>query len=151
MMRDVDFMDIAETFAKKSHCQSFQVGAVAVRDGRIIATGINGTPEGTVNCDEVFGAKDGTQLWRETHSAWSDVHEVHAEQNIIALAARKGIPLEGATVYTTLEPCPHCLKLMVATKIARVVFKDDYVRSNWKKSNLVPSWPIVVEQLKGDE
>ena len=132
---DIMFMKMTYLFAQRSHCKSFKVAAIAVRDGRILFTGINGTPHGYLNCDEMF---EGTALknpeapdwqqkhWREEHHKWSLIHEAHAEQNLIGGACRNCISLEGATVYLPMQPCQDCLKLMIVSGIKEIVFVDYY-------------------------
>ena len=144
------FSDIAKRFAAESHCISRKVAAIAVKDNRIVATGINGTPEGTCNCDEHWEKqyKDGNDfadglsfdkafsLWitdndfREMHHVWSKENEMHAEQNLVSHAARKGIPLEGSTVYVTLSPCIDCAKLLIGVKPAKIVYLEKYDKSD---------------------
>lgn len=123
-MTDKQFLQIAAIAAESSHCVSLKVGAVLVRGGRVVSTGYNGTPPGFVNCN---------QEWRvrcDAHTAWSNTHEIHAEQNAIIFAARHGISTEGCTMYTTIEPCHQCVKLMIAAGITRVVYSEGYYRED---------------------
>ena len=117
-MHDV-FMKTAFQFAKKSHCVSHHVGAVIVKDNRIIVTGMNGTPEGLPNCDEVFD-KDGFD--REAHHHWSKDNEIHAEMNAIGFAAKHNVEVEGADMYVTISPCKECLKNICATGIKNIYY-----------------------------
>lgn len=117
-MHDV-FMLTAFHFASKSHCVSHHVGAVIVSGGRIISTGINGTPEDMPNCDEIF---DKDNFDREKHHLWSKDNEIHAEMNAIAFAARKDIGIEGADMYVTISPCNDCLKNMIPAGIKNVYY-----------------------------
>ena len=127
---DNTFLDVCEAFAKHSACVSFQVAAVAVQDGRIVATGINGTPSGYCNCNNSLLDHNKDGFNRELHHQWSLVHEVHSEQNLIATAAKNGIQLSKSTVYVTMTPCTDCMKLMIAAGIKRIVYRRQYDKSN---------------------
>ena len=124
---DKRFMELTEQVATWSSCfkEDRQVGAVIVRNKRILSTGYNGAPEGVKSCKEKgecirlkSGIESGTQLER--------CYSVHAEQNAIVSAARLGVSLEGATLYCTHQPCVICAKLIVNAGIKRVVYKDGY-------------------------
>ena len=124
---DKRFMELTEQVATWSSCfkEDRQVGAVIVRDKRILSTGYNGAPEGVKSCKEKgeclrlkMGITSGTHL--ET------CYSVHAEQNAIVSAARLGVKLDGATLYCTHQPCVICAKLIVNAGIKRVVYKDGY-------------------------
>jgi len=112
------FMKTAFLFAEKSHCMSHHVGAVIVKDKRIIATGYNGTPPGFPNCDEVF--KDSFD--REKHHQWSKDNELHAEMNCIMYSAKNGVNINGADMYVTISPCNDCLKNLTASGIKNVYY-----------------------------
>lgn len=145
MNREVMFLDIAETIAKQSHCVRIQVGAVLVKDTRIISTGYNGTPSSFINCADYF--KDSSFYKdseagripnatpssedREAHHKWSTKFEVHAEMNALLYAARVGISTSGCTMYVTHQPCHQCLKNMIAADIYAVVYRHPYDRSDW--------------------
>jgi dCMP deaminase len=117
------FMGIAEHLSQLSKCVSKQVAAVAVRDNRIIATGINGSPVGYTNCCDIFDRDD---FNRQQHHEWSLTHEIHAEMNLILFAARHGIILDGCTLYTLLQPCEDCTKNILMSSISRVIYKTEY-------------------------
>ncbi|MEM2159499.1 MAG: deaminase [Candidatus Nitrosotenuis sp.] len=119
------FIGIACDFSELSHCVSQHVACLFVLDNRIIATGINGTAEGEVNCDELFPAQG---FDAAAHRTWSDMHEIHAELNALIWAGRRGISLEGATVYSSLQPCSQCLKNLIPLKVKRIVFERYYNR-----------------------
>ena len=122
---DKTFLMMAKILAEQSHCVSRHVGAFFVRDGRILVSGINGTIKGETNCDEVFVG----ETWNmKDHREWSDKNELHAEQNGIIYAAKHGVSLDGSTVYSTLQPCDHCIKMIAAVGVKRVVFSQYYDR-----------------------
>lgn len=122
---DLKFLEIAECMAQMSHCQSRKVCAIAVRDNRIIATGINGTIEGQLNCDEVFinGVNESN---RAEHHEWSLKYELHAEANLISESAKNGIKLSGSTIYVTLQPCKQCTLYLTSLGVSRVVYLNSY-------------------------
>jgi dCMP deaminase len=123
------FIDIAKRYAQESHCLSWKVACLAVKEGRILCTGINGSLPGEENCDDHWNpgpifAK--TPRWREEHHVWSLAHEVHAEQNMIAMAAKLGISLDGCTIYNTTEPCQDCIKILLALHPKAIYFDEAY-------------------------
>lgn len=113
---DTAYLRMAKSWAKLSHCQRKQVGALIVRDDMIISDGYNGTPSGFDNCCENESG--------ETH--W---YVLHAEANAILKVAKSTNNAKGATLYLTLSPCKDCSKLILQAGIVRVVFiqlyKDD--------------------------
>lgn len=133
---DKTFLDIANVIANKSKCQSLQVGAVIVKDNRVISMGINGTPNGFKNCNDIEFTdtykRDNINIdnckykSNEVHTAWSMMHEIHAEMNAILYAAKNGIPIDGTTIYVTHEPCDQCLKNIIQSGIKRVVYLHKY-------------------------
>ena len=117
------FLQIAKIMGDNSHCVSHKVGAVLVKNNRIISTGINGTPSGYINCDEVFTSDD---FNRKKHHIWSNLNELHAEVNMLAIAAREGISTKDSIVYTTISPCTNCSKMLIAAGIKTVIFNELY-------------------------
>lgn len=123
------FMLLTEIFAKQSHCRRLQVAALIVKDGRILSVGYNGTPKGLTNCDEIFSETDLTdKSFSDEHHRWSDINELHAEQNAISWAAKQGISIIGATMYVKYSPCRHCTKMIIASGIKRLVYQLPYDR-----------------------
>ncbi len=117
---DEYFMDIAFTVATRSTCDRAHVGAVLVRDRRILATGYNGAPAGLPHCDEAG------HLMIDGHC----VRTLHAEQNAIIQAALHGINTEGATAYVTHQPCLTCAKMIINAGVRRVVYAGNYPDEN---------------------
>lgn len=117
------FMRILNEFSKLSHCVSKKVAAMAVKDGRIIATGINGTAPGYTNCDDIF---DAASFDRDLHHQFSNTYEVHAEMNMILYAAKNGISLNGATLYCSMMPCWNCIKHISVTGIKTIIYSTKY-------------------------
>jgi len=115
------FLEIAEVVAKRATCDRKHVGAVVVSpEHQILSTGYNGSPPGAPHCDDV-----GHEL-KEMGGRQSCVRTIHAEANAIAQAARNGVRLSGATLYTTASPCYDCGKLIANTGIKKIVFSEQY-------------------------
>ena len=122
--RDEIFMNIAYEIASLSNCVSMQVGAVIVKDCRIVSMGYNGSPAGYTNCNDVFTERG------PKHTAWSNKYEIHAELNAILFAAKNGIAIDGATIYCTHQPCRECSKNLIQSGIKKIIYKTEYYRLN---------------------
>ena len=121
---DSYFMQIAQVIARRSTCLRRQVGAVMVKDQRILSTGYNGSPAGLLHCDEVGCLRQSLSVPSgERHEI---CRAVHAEQNALVQAAKHGIAIIGADLYTTHQPCVLCMKLMINVGIRRVVYTHSY-------------------------
>jgi len=121
---DQYFMEMAELASKRSTCLRRKVGAVLVKDRRILTTGYNGAPKKLPHCEE-------TGCLREQKNVPSGQrHEIcrgiHAEQNLIAQSAVHGVKTEGATVYCTNQPCSICTKLLINAGIKKIYYKNPY-------------------------
>ncbi len=118
------FLKIASVVAERSTCRRHHVGAVAVRDKHILATGYNGAPSGLKDCLELGCLRD------ELNIPSGERHEIcrgiHAEQNVIIQASLHGLSLEGSTIYATHTPCVLCAKMLVNAKIKRYVSFGKY-------------------------
>jgi len=144
MINDKIFTNIAKEIASASKCVSKQVGAVIVKEGRILSTGYNGTPAGYQNCCEYWDGK-----YTKEHHEWSKTYEIHAEMNAIIWAARKGISIEGATIYVTLEPCSECSKNLIASGIKRIVYEKAYEHTNSEVvSKFIHDNGVIIEQIQ---
>lgn len=110
------FMDIAGRVALRSTCPRRSVGAVIVKQKRILATGYNGAPSGMDHCTDV-GC-----LMVDGHC----VRTLHAEQNAILQAAQFGVSTQGAEIFTTSSPCLNCAKMIINAGITRVWFQEGY-------------------------
>lgn len=118
---DTIFMELAENLARRSHCIKAQVGAVLVKDTRIISIGYNGPPAGTHNCDEEF-----PESGCPRDSKGSCSLALHAEQNAILYAVKNGSNIEGSTLYVTLAPCISCARVIYTMKISKVLYLHSY-------------------------
>jgi len=146
-MKEEFFIRVLNELKQESKCVSWQVGALIVKDGRIISTGYNGTLKDAPNCCDVHNSKN---FDRSVHSKWSASHEVHAEANAIAMAAKSGIQLEGCFCYCSLQPCTTCLLLLIQSGIKEIVYVDDYDRSGWTPEllNNIKRLGIVLRKYK---
>lgn len=124
---DVRFMEMAGVVAGWSSCyqDNRQVGAVIVKDKRILTTGYNGAPSGIISCKEK-GECLRKKLNIESGTRHEVCYAVHAEQNAIIQAAKIGVSVQGATIYVTHQPCSICTKMIINSGIKRVIFKEGY-------------------------
>jgi len=125
---DEYFMEMAEVTKRRADCLRRRVGAVIVRDFRIISTGYNGTPHGIKNCSEGGCSRC---LARQQGKLKSGEKEescicIHAEQNAIIQAAYLGTSTKGGTLYSTTNPCSSCAKMLINSGIVRVVCKMEH-------------------------
>lgn len=124
---DEYFLKIASVVAERATCRRHHVGAVAVRDKHILATGYNGAPAGFKDCLELGCLRDEQNI--ESGTRHEICRAVHAEQNAIIQAALHGVSLEGSTIYATHTPCVLCAKMLVNARIKRYVsfgiYSDD--------------------------
>ena len=117
------YMEVAEAFAKRSHSRRLKVGAVAVRDTRILAEGYNGTLQGTDNnCENVVGYDD--KLNKEILVTKPEV--IHAEENIIIKLAKFGTASMGASMVCTHACCLPCAVLLIGCGFKEFIYKEDY-------------------------
>lgn len=111
------FMTCAVAASKLSTARRAQVGAILVRDGRIIATGYNGQPYNVDNCCEIENA-DGTLTTKST--------VVHAELNVILFCAKHGISTNDTSLYITLSPCEACVTSIIQAGIKKIYYLEHY-------------------------
>lgn len=109
-------MSIAHVVAQRATCSRRQVGAVLVRDGRILGQGYNGAPPGEKHCLDVGCAME----------AGHCIRSLHAEENLIAHCAMYGIDTRGAEVYVTVKPCYRCDRLLHAAGIQHTYWYEEY-------------------------
>ena len=122
---DEYFMEVASSIAKRATCDRGRSGCVIARANQILATGYVGAPAGLPHCDEA-----GHQLRKVLHEDGSItqhcVRTVHAEQNAICQAAKRGVAIEGATLYCRMTPCRACAMMIINCGIVRVVAERRY-------------------------
>ncbi|MCA1951074.1 MAG: cytidine/deoxycytidylate deaminase family protein [Treponema sp.] len=122
---DEYFMEVCNAIAKRATCDRGRSGCVIAKDNQLLVTGYVGAPAGLPHCDEV-----GHQLKKMVHEDGTItthcVRTVHAEQNAICQAAKRGIAIEGATLYCKMTPCRTCTMLIINCGIKRVVCQKKY-------------------------
>ena len=118
------FLDLARMVSTRSTCLRRQVGAVVVRDKRILSTGYNGAPTGLAHCDQAGCIRE--QLKVPSGERHEICRAIHAEQNAIIQAATFGVSLAGATIYVTHHPCVLCSKMIINSGIRQVVYLEGY-------------------------
>ncbi len=121
---DEYFLEIARLVSKRSTCLRRKVGALVVKDRRILATGYNGTPSGIRHCGEVGCLRDKLKIPSgERHEL---CRGLHAEQNVLLQASLHGVSLSGSSIYVTNQPCIICAKMIINAGIKEVVMADHY-------------------------
>jgi dCMP deaminase len=121
---DEYFMELAEVVAKRSTCLRRNIGAVVVKDKRVLATGYNGAPTGLSHCSEVGCLRE--RLGIPSGERVEMCRGLHAEQNALVQAARYGIPLEGSVIYCTNQPCVACAKMLINAGVTKIIYKYPY-------------------------
>ena len=146
MTRDEYYMTIAIAVRKKANCLGRRVGAVIVKENRIISTGYNGTPKGMTNC------LDGDCVRRKNKETYAssvgyDVCIcVHAEQNALITAAGFGNSIEDAVIFSTLRPCFDCSKAMLQAKVQTIYYIHDWQHPI---GTLQEQYLLVQDKLRG--
>lgn len=121
---DEYFMNMAKLVATRSTCVRRQVGAVIVKDKRVLSTGYNGAPKGSKHCDELGCIR--VELNVPSGTRHELCRGVHAEQNAVIQAAYFGVSVKGSTIYTTTYPCSMCAKLLINAGIKEIVYLEGY-------------------------
>jgi len=122
---DEYFMEVVNAVSRRGTCDRGRTGCVIVKDRQILATGYVGSAAGDEHCDEA-GHQYQKRLNSDGTVSEHCVRTVHAEQNAIAQAAKRGVAIDGATIYMKLESCPVCAKMLVNAGIKRVVCQQRY-------------------------
>ena len=124
---DEYFMGITQMVAQRSTCLRRKVGAILVRDKRIIATGYNGAPAKVSHCLDIGCLREQQGIPSgERHEL---CRGLHAEQNAIIQAALHGFSIEGSTLYCTNMPCTICSKMLINARIEKIYYKEGYADS----------------------
>ena len=121
---DEYFMSIAEMVSTRSTCLRRKVGAVLVKDKRIISTGYNGPPSGLKHPDEVGCLRE--QLGVPSGQRHELCRGLHAEQNAIIQAALHGVSTKGSVLYCTHCPCSLCVKMLINAGVVKVIYREGY-------------------------
>lgn len=136
---DEYFMQMAILASQRSTCLRRKVGAVIVKDKRVLSTGYNGSPKGTEHCEKKGCIRQQMNIPSGTR------HElcrgVHAEQNAVIQAAYFGISIKDATIYTTTFPCSMCAKILINAGIKEIVYTtgyaDDLSKDLFKETKII--------------
>lgn len=135
---DQYFVSIVTRVATRSTCRRRHVGAVIVKEKRILATGYNGAPSGLKHCLEVGCLREDAGI--ESGHRQELCRGLHAEQNSIIQAALHGVSIQGAVIYTTHQPCTLCAKMIINSGIVRVLYltpyPDDLARSIFAEAGI---------------
>jgi len=126
---DEYFLKLAAVVAERSTCRRHHVGAIAVRNKRILVTGYNGAPSGFRDCLELGCLRDAMHI--PSGERQEVCRAVHAEQNCVAQSSLHGVTLEGAVIYCTHSPCRLCAKLLVQARVSRFVTFGVYADSEF--------------------
>jgi dCMP deaminase len=121
---DEYFQELTSVVASRSTCLRRKVGALIVRDKRILATGYNGAPSGLPHCLDAGCMREAMGI--PSGERQELCRGLHAEQNAIIQAGLHGVSTKGGTIYVTLEPCVTCAKMIINAGIERVVYRDSY-------------------------
>jgi dCMP deaminase len=122
---DEYFLSLVTVIGKRATCDRGKSGCLVVKDKRILCTGYVGSPPGFPHCGEV-GHLMKKVIGEDGKESLHCVRTIHAEQNAIMQAAKYGTPIDGATIYCTMEPCRTCAMLIIACGIKRVVCQKRY-------------------------
>jgi len=140
------FMNITNLVAERSTCTRRAVGAVLVKDKRILSTGYNGAPSGLKHCREVGCLRE--QLGVESGKMHELCRGIHAEQNAIIQAAYHGVSVKGAAVYCTNQPCSICARMIINAGIQKIYYQSGYADSLAKE--LLGEAGIELKQINCD-
>jgi len=124
-MWDKRFIEMASFVGTWSSCLRRKVGAVVVKDKRILTTGYNGAASGINSCVERNECLR-NKLGIESGTRQEICYAIHAEQNAIVQAAKMGVSLDGATIYITHQPCSMCARMIINSGIKRIVYAEGY-------------------------
>ncbi len=126
---DEYFLKIASVVAERSTCRRHHVGAVAMKNKHILATGYNGAAAGLKDCLELGCLRD--EMGIESGTRQEICRGIHAEQNVIIQASLHGVSLEGCTIYCTHTPCVLCAKMLANARIGRFVTFGNYADASF--------------------
>jgi dCMP deaminase len=143
---DEYFMEVMDAASKRSTCDRGRSGCVIVKDNDILTTGYVGSPKGMPHCDDV-GHLMNTTIHEDGSKSDHCVRTVHAEANAIIRAAKRGISLEGATIYCRMTPCAkNCAPMIINCGIARVVCENKYQLSG-ETENMFVKAKIIMDHV----
>ena len=141
------YMGIADLVATRSTCRRRNVGAVAVKKNRLMATGYNGAVPGMAHCSSCLREDLGIPSGQQLHLC----RALHAEQNLLTQASVFGVSLENSTFYVTNQPCFTCVKLLVALNPRGIIYRDPYPDEQTIKFLAENNWTERKENIDGTD
>lgn len=144
---DEYFMEMAQLVSSRSTCLRRKVGAVIVKEKRVLSTGYNGAPKGTEHCEQTGCIR--VQLNVPSGTRHELCRGVHAEQNAVTQAAYFGVSVNGASIYTTTYPCSMCAKILINAGIKEIVYSEGYADDLSKK--LLDEADITIREYKPEK
>jgi len=145
---DEYFMEVANAIAKRATCNRGRSGCVIARDRTLLVTGYVGSPKGFPHCDDV-GHQMKKVVHEDGHVTQHCVRTVHAEQNAICQAAKRGISIDGATLYCRMTPCRTCAMLIINSGIRRVVCEKRY-HAGAESEEMFGQAGVALEYISGE-
>ncbi len=142
---DTYFMEIASLVARRSTCLRRAVGAIIVKEHRILSTGYNGAPSGIRHCAEVGCLRETMNI--ESGQRHELCRGIHAEQNAIIQAAYHGVAIRGGILYCTNLPCTICTKMLINAGVSEICYSEGY--ADELSESLLNEAGIVLRQVKG--
>ncbi|MFW6080325.1 MAG: deoxycytidylate deaminase [Desulfosalsimonas sp.] len=121
---DAYFMDLARLVSRRSTCIRRAVGAIIVKDHRILATGYNGAPAGIRHCTQIGCLRETMNI--ESGQRHELCRGIHAEQNAVIQAAYHGVAIQGGSLYCTNLPCAICTKMLINSGMAEICYNEGY-------------------------
>jgi dCMP deaminase len=144
---DEYFMEMAQLVSSRSTCLRRKVGAVIVKEKRVLSTGYNGSPKGTEHCEQTGCIR--VQLNVPSGTRHELCRGVHAEQNAVTQAAYFGVSVNGASIYTTTYPCSMCAKILINAGIREIIYSEGYADELSKK--LLEEAHIAIREYKPEK
>jgi len=141
------FMNITNLVAQRSTCLRRAVGAVLVKDKRVLSTGYNGAPSNLKHCSEVGCLRE--QMGIESGKMHELCRGIHAEQNAIIQAAYHGVSVKGAVIYCTNQPCSICARMIINAGIVKIYYQSGYADDLAKE--LLAEANIELKQIESDD
>jgi dCMP deaminase len=141
------FMNITNLVAERSTCLRRAVGAVLVKDKRLLSTGYNGAPSNLKHCSEVGCLRE--QMGIESGKMHELCRGIHAEQNAIIQAAYHGVSVKGAVIYCTNQPCSICARMIINAGIVKIYYQSGY--ADFLAKELLAEANIELKQIESDD
>lgn len=145
---DEMFMEQARVYTKRSACLFFQIGAVFVKDNRVISGGYNGPPRGVPNCNEVGCAKL-DENGKKIPAGSGRCRGAHAEMNAIVNSAAENGGLKGSKIYCTTSPCLECAKHLLNIPITEFIYEKEYEEEEGQRAiKMLKNYGVKVRQFR---